>query len=263
MSSPQIENGFTKIANEILEVVARTKLSPTQHSIILVVWRSTYGFNKKEHNLSLSYINDATGRDKRNIQRELKRLEDRKIIKQVIVGNQRMISFNKNHNEWIGETTIGNNTIGETANRRNHQSTIGETANHAIGETANQKRKNKEIYKEIYDYYLSLDLIKHRAYTEDMSKAIKKAMKSNKYSVDYCKTLLERHEKVVKLTKESSYPVKARGLTEFFGQKVFNATHLICSEYEEGGKYYEQYIKDEKPKEEKRPPLKLIIRDNY
>lgn len=88
-----------------------------------------------------------------------------------------------------------------------------------------------------------------------MVKAIKKAMKNNKYDIEYCKTLLERHKQVVEKTKETQYPVKARGLSEFFGQKVWGATHLICSEYEEGGKYYEQYIKDkEEPKNKPTEP---------
>lgn len=107
---------------------------------------------------------------------------------------------------------------------------------------------NNKDFKSVFDYYLSLDLVKHRAYTKDMQKAITKAVKDNKYDIEYCKTLLDRHEKVVEITKNTEYPVKARGFAEFFGQKVFKATHLICSEYEEGGKYYEQYLKMSKPK---------------
>lgn len=101
----------------------------------------------------------------------------------------------------------------------------------------------KNNYKEVYEYYLTLDLIKHREYTNDIMKAIKKAMDDNNYSIEYCKTLLDRHKKVVEITKNSKYPVKVRPITQFFGQKVKDATHLICSEYEEGGKYYEQHLK--------------------
>ena len=102
----------------------------------------------------------------------------------------------------------------------------------------------KTNYKEVYEHYLSLDLIKHRAYTKDISKAIKKAMEDNNYSIEYCKTLLDRHKQVVEITKnDGQYSVQPRPITQFFGQKVKNATHLICSEYEEGGKYYEKHLK--------------------
>jgi len=39
--------------------------------------------------------------------------------------------------------------------------------------------------------------------------SLKKAIKENKYDVEYCKTLLKRHERVVEITKDSPYPVKA------------------------------------------------------
>lgn len=114
-------------------------------------------------------------------------------------------------------------------------------------------------YKDIYDYYLTLDLIKHRAYTNDIAKAIKKGITDNKYSIDYAKTLLDRHKQVVDITKKKDYPVRARGLPEFFGQKAYEATHLICSEYEEGGKLYEEYLKGKKETKE-RPPLTMVYR---
>lgn len=148
MADVQLENGYTRIANDILEHMATVKLSPTQYRILFLVWRCTYGFRKKEHEMSLSYINKATGIEKRNIQRELKSLEDKKIIQQEIKsGSYRKLSFNKNYDEWIveksiGEITIGENTIGETDNGR-----VGETYNATIGETYNQKRNNKENIK--------------------------------------------------------------------------------------------------------------------
>ena len=109
---------------------------------------------------------------------------------------------------------------------------------------------NEKKYKEIYDYYLSLDLKKHRAFTPAMAKAIEKAIKENKYSEEDCKELLKKHEHLVKSTKKSDYPVRARPLHEFFGQKVYNGTHLICTEYEPGGKYGDIEIKEKKPKKE-------------
>ncbi len=109
----------------------------------------------------------------------------------------------------------------------------------------NKSKVNKKIEKDIYggrrdvfDYYLSLDLIKHKKYTKAMDDAIKTAMKNNGYTIDDCKTLLDRHKKAVEATKGSEYPIRARPLHEFFGQKVYGGKHLICAEYEEGGKYY-------------------------
>ncbi|AQX52860.1 replication protein [Bacillus altitudinis] len=143
MANVQLENGYTKIANTIFEEIAKIKLSPTQYRLLFVIWRFTYGFNRKEHNLSLNFLSQATGCDSRQIQRELKRLEERRIIFQKIkAGSYRKISFNKNYDEWVGKIAIGDITIGETDNRNN-----GSDVNRTIGETDNQER-NKKISKE-------------------------------------------------------------------------------------------------------------------
>ena len=147
MADVQPEYGYTKIADEILEQMARIKLSPTQYRILFVIWRYTYGFNRKEHNLTLGFISKATGCEKRQIQRELKDLEERRIIFQNVTnGVGRKIQFNKNHDEWIGkttigETTIGKTTIGETTIGETVNGTIGETVNGTIGETVNQDKQ--------------------------------------------------------------------------------------------------------------------------
>ena len=152
MADVQIDNGnFTRISNEILDNMAKIKLSPTQYRLLFVVWRYTYGFQRKEHDLSLSFLGDATGCDKRQIQRELKKMEERNIIKQNIKsGSYRKISFNKNYDLWIttiGETTIGETTIGETTIGETVNSRVGENVKATIGETTNQER-NKENFKE-------------------------------------------------------------------------------------------------------------------
>jgi phage replication O-like protein O len=152
MASPQKEDGYTALANEILEAMARTKLSPTQYRLLFVVWRYTYGFQRKETGLSLTFLANATGCDKRQIQRELKDLERRKIIFQnTPKGSTRVIGFNKNYDQWLndGEATNGETDIGETTNGEIVKATIGETTNPPIGETTNQERNIfKEKYKE-------------------------------------------------------------------------------------------------------------------
>ncbi|MDU5081233.1 replication protein [uncultured Tissierella sp.] len=278
MSSPQLENGFTRIANEILEAMARVKLSPTQYRIIFTVWRYTYGFQRKSHQLSLTFLTEATGCDFRLIQREVKKLIDMKILlSNQTKGKTREIGFNKDLKDWridivqntIGEIDNGNLDNGETDNiaiGETDNIAIGEIDNETIGEMDNQERKKEKSketvndYKSIFDFYFTLNLIKHRSYTNDMAKAIKKAIKDNGYDIKYCKELLRRHAIVVEKTKSSQYPVKSRGFAEFFGQKVYGGTHLICSEYEEGGKYYEQYFQNEK--EDSRigiPPSESIL----
>lgn len=98
-----IENGFTKIANEILDAMAKAPLNGSQRRIIDVLWRSTYGYGRKAHELSETFISEATGITKRQIQRELKALIDSNIIlvkKQATFSASRVLEFNKYYETW-------------------------------------------------------------------------------------------------------------------------------------------------------------------
>ena len=50
MASPQIEDGYTKIANELLEAISKVNLSSYEFRVIMAIIRKTYGFNKKSDN---------------------------------------------------------------------------------------------------------------------------------------------------------------------------------------------------------------------
>lgn len=246
MCNPQKENGYTPIANEIMEAIAKTKLNGTQFRILMVVWRSTYGWDKKSHELSETFISKATEINSKQIAREIKELFERNILVEVsppTFSKGREIAFNKRYAEW-GE---GAKTLTPPKKATTTGSELeGTTGSELVNQKNNIKNNIKRnIYVSVFDHYMTLDLKRHRTYTNDMQKAIETAMKNNKYDEEYCKTLLDRHKQVVEATKNTDYPVKERGLAEFFGQKVYGAKHLICSEYEEGGKYYEDYINKE------------------
>ncbi len=103
MASPQIKNGYSPIANEILEQMAKVSLNGSQRRIIDVVWRFTYGFNRKEHDLSESFISKATGIHKKQVQRELNELIDMNFIltvKEASFNSSRVLKFNKDYEGW-------------------------------------------------------------------------------------------------------------------------------------------------------------------
>ncbi|MDV2683766.1 replication protein [Alkalihalophilus lindianensis] len=103
MVNPQLENGHTRIANEILERIMKLSLNGTQFRLVLAIWRFTYGFQRKDHLLSLSFLTKAIEASRSQVDRELTALIERKVI--VIRGNgsrgARVMAFNKNHEEWI------------------------------------------------------------------------------------------------------------------------------------------------------------------
>ena len=60
MANPQKENGYTTIANELLEAIYCGKFSPTEFKMLLFILRYTYGFNRKVARLSNSFISGGT-----------------------------------------------------------------------------------------------------------------------------------------------------------------------------------------------------------
>ncbi|MBT4485532.1 MAG: replication protein [Candidatus Latescibacteria bacterium] len=94
--SPQLEKGYLSIANEIIEALARTKMSAYQSRIIMAILRRTYGFHKKEDQISIWRIANMTGIRETHVSRTLKELEMRKII----CRRGKIIGFNKYYDQW-------------------------------------------------------------------------------------------------------------------------------------------------------------------
>ena len=111
MADVQLENGFTRIANEILDALARQPLNGTQRRIIDIVWRFTYGFSRKQHNFSISFLLEAMELKEtqyKQICRELKELLSLNILTELSKpgkNESRIISFNKNYDEWTKKTS--------------------------------------------------------------------------------------------------------------------------------------------------------------
>jgi phage replication O-like protein O len=97
MASPQIENGYTKVANELLEALARINLDPYENRVLLFIIRKTYGWHKKMDWISLSQIAMGTGIRKSHISRTINSLEERNLV---IRGSNKHIGLQKDYERW-------------------------------------------------------------------------------------------------------------------------------------------------------------------
>lgn len=103
MTSPQTENGFTRIANEILEAVQMYKFTLNELKIVMCVWRYTYGFQRKSHQLSLTFLMNHTGLGRTRINDSLKRLIELNVIEKLEQGranSTNSYAFNKRYDSW-------------------------------------------------------------------------------------------------------------------------------------------------------------------
>lgn len=80
MASPQKENGYTPIANELLEALAGIRIAGEARQILDVIFRKTYGFNKKEDSIALSQFCLITKLGKVSICKNLNKLKEMNLI---------------------------------------------------------------------------------------------------------------------------------------------------------------------------------------
>lgn len=102
MASPQTANGFTRIANELLEALCRIKIPSESRRVFDAIMRKTYGYNRKRDRISLSQLSDISGLSIPHVCRAVKKLERMKLI--VIESDSRKITayrINKNYETWL------------------------------------------------------------------------------------------------------------------------------------------------------------------
>lgn len=103
MANVQKENGYTPIANELLEQLCKVNINGTQFRIIMVIWRMTYGFSRKSHEVSVGFMAKSMNADVRTLKRELNKLIEMNIVtvvKEASFDRSRVVEFNKNYDTW-------------------------------------------------------------------------------------------------------------------------------------------------------------------
>lgn len=106
MASPQKENGYTAIANEILEQLVKVSLLGAEYQLLFLLLRKTYGYQKKEDIISLSQFQKGTGLSRPTVVKTLKNLIIRRMIVKICLPGARIsFKFNKNYDEWVVNTS--------------------------------------------------------------------------------------------------------------------------------------------------------------
>ncbi len=147
MAQPQLEDGHTRIANEILEHLIKLHLSPNQWQVLLCIIRKTYGFQKKVDYIANSQIIKDTGLCKAVVSRALKQLA----MKVIITRNGKSIGLQKDWEQWqklakqltIEKLAIPSTELAIPSTELAEQST-------KVSRTATQQKKKETIQKKLY-----------------------------------------------------------------------------------------------------------------
>lgn len=126
-----IDDGYTRIANELLEAVMAADLTARQLKVVLAVIRKTYGFGKKFDRITNTQISAMTGIHHTHVCKA----KNEMIAMNIIVTNGLAIGVNKVISDW-------NFSISQ------HGKTLAETANETLAKSANTHKPTQLNTKE-------------------------------------------------------------------------------------------------------------------
>lgn len=141
MASPQKENGFTPISNEVIEHLVNACLLGSEFSMILFVLRKTWGYQKKTDIISYSQFEKGLNISRMTVSKTIKNLCAKKIlVKSHILVDKISFSFNKDYESWVVNPRI--------LVKSKRAFGIGGYTKSSIGGYTHKRKK--EITKEIY-----------------------------------------------------------------------------------------------------------------
>lgn len=106
--SPQLEDGHTQISNELLEAITAHPFKQTTLRVLLALIRKTYGFNKKEDDLSASQLGALLGDMKRqHITTALNELAGMRVIHKRPGKYGSIVGVNKDYSQWLDSPKSG------------------------------------------------------------------------------------------------------------------------------------------------------------
>ncbi len=102
MASPQLEHGYVKIANEILDALCHIRISGEARQVLDTIIRKTYGYHKKQDRISLSQFCISTGLRKVTICKAISKLKKMNLILITNKDNDKanVFIFNKDFDTW-------------------------------------------------------------------------------------------------------------------------------------------------------------------
>lgn len=117
MGVPQVEDGFTKIANELFDALLKFDFTARQMKVAMAIIRKTYGYNKTSDELSLSQIVDLTGISRGNVSQAINALTAMNVVVKSGGKHANTLSINKHYKEWSPVPKSGTicSQIGNTA----------------------------------------------------------------------------------------------------------------------------------------------------
>lgn len=125
-----LDDGYTRIANELLEKIISFPFTLRQQNLLLSVARKTYGYNKKTDWIGNKQLSELTGYP----ETRCSTIKNELIKMNVLVTNGREVGINKNLVDWNADITRISKTFTKSVKK-----TFTKTVNHPLPKEVNTK----------------------------------------------------------------------------------------------------------------------------
>lgn len=93
---PDLKDGYTRIANELLEAIYQRKFTGQEYSVLMVIMRFSYGFNRKYAPLTLKDFKKEVGIDRGHSCEIITALRKKGVVKRTVEG----LGIRKDYRSW-------------------------------------------------------------------------------------------------------------------------------------------------------------------
>lgn len=100
-NGPQIEDGFLRIANELYDAILAFPFTARQLKVVLSIMRKTYGFGKKQDDISASQIGAMCGMSRNHATSTLNQLAGLRVITKIPGVYGSVVGINKDYKVWV------------------------------------------------------------------------------------------------------------------------------------------------------------------
>lgn len=253
MARPKTENGHTEIANELLEALYQVPLASTEFRVFLYILRKTYGFKKKQDWISQKQMAKEFEIYKQHVSRAIKRLKRKNMITNNIEKNKKILGIQKDYELWklpelvtkrLSKLVTNKNKLPESVTivTKNGYQKLPKLAH--TKETLTKETIQKNIYKEVFDYWNSKEIIQHRVLDEDTKRKIISMLKI--YTPAEIKKTIHIYSVIIKDEDDEYFFHHRYTLKDFLGRKFeefksAEAAHNSFLKYEKKGKQNGKY----------------------
>lgn len=99
--APQLEDGYTRIANELFEAILVFGFTQRQVLVIFAVIRKTYGYGKKQDDMSAAQIGEICNVGRNHVTEVIVQLVQMNVLTRAPGSYGLVIGINKAHKKWM------------------------------------------------------------------------------------------------------------------------------------------------------------------